>query len=923
MVLVCVLLVCGLIVVNTRGEVAHERSVVSANLQRVGNAESGSIYDSFDPQGSTLSTLQGLASQPAIASAGPGCHPAIASIQSAVDGTTTDGSAGSLFVIDSSGTVLCTAVKQASLAAGSRHFAGAAELRSAIAAGLTGTGPVFKDPSSGELMMFTAVPLVKGRTALVFMLDSQNFLKPFDAEKSVTYFVADAQTGQVLMHYPALKGVLGTAVPEGVRPLLTNGSRVRTATGPDGVRRLYRSVRIKSTHLQLMVGISEAQAYAAARAGLRRNLLIGLGMLVVLTLLGYILQRRIGRPARRLQAAIHALASDPEAPYAPTSGPTELAAVAATFNATADARRKADGLSRAILQHASDHLLVVHPDGFLSFVAPAAERALGLHVGDDLDAMLSRLHQGDRERVRTRVAEWLAESVQDLELEARVYDSHGVLRSLDVTAQDLRSDATVGGVVLTGRDVTERRAFEEHLAHQARHDPLTGLANRAAVIERLSDDLSDPTGDAACVFFVDLDRFKLVNDSHGHAVGDQVLVALAHKLTSIVAPSDLVGRFGGDEFVVVTRRVASAEEAEVLASSIRRTMEQPLLVGRRELFVSGSVGIAMAEPGDAPDAVLRNADTAMYRAKAAGRNCSAFFDGAMRAEAQRLLRTESDLHRALERDQLTLHFQPIVNLADQRVSGVEALVRWNHPYHGLVPPGDFIPVAEESGLVVPIGAWVLDAACQWAADTSAQLGRPIRVSVNVSPRQLAQPDLVHLVDEVLGRTGLDPSQLCLEVTESVLVQDAHVAERALTALHDRGIRLSIDDFGTGWSSLTYLQQFPVDEIKLDRSYVSKVDTDHGAAAIVGALVGMAHTMGMTVTAEGVETEGQRQFLQVQRCDTAQGYLFARPMPGEQVLALLAEAGPALPSPRAVPEQERSPEAALSQAPTADAGEAVA
>jgi EAL domain-containing protein (putative c-di-GMP-specific phosphodiesterase class I) len=278
----------------------------------------------------------------------------------------------------------------------------------------------------------------------------------------------------------------------------------------------------------------------------------------------------------------------------------------------------------------------------------------------------------------------------------------------------------------------------------------------------------------------------------------------------------------------------------------------------------------------------------MYRAKARGRSCSAFFDTAMRAEAQRLLRTESDLHRALERQQLTLHFQPVLDVRTGEFRGAEALVRWNHPAHGLVAPADFIPVAEETGLVVPIGAWVLSTACGWAVETAHQLGRPVWVSVNVSPRQLAQPDVVDVVSAALERTGLDPGCLCLEVTESVLVQDAESAERVLSALRNRGVRLSIDDFGTGWSSLTYLQQFPVDEIKLDRSYVGKVDRDEGSASIVGALVGMAHSLGLTVTAEGVETQAQLEFLRSQGCDAAQGYYFSRPVPPAEAVEVLRQ-----------------------------------
>jgi PAS domain S-box-containing protein len=294
------------------------------------------------------------------------------------------------------------------------------------------------------------------------------------------------------------------------------------------VRRLYRSVPVGKSKDVILVGVSEREALAPVRASLARNLVIGAGMLLLVGALGLILQRRIARPARRLGLAINALATDPEAPDAPVEGPNELAAVAATFNATADARRKADGLSRAILQHASDLLLVLDSSFSLAFVGAVAEREMGLSVGDSAGTLLGRLHPDDRERCLNAVREWAGSAQEDLELEARVHDAHGSVRWMDVRAQDLREDRSVAGIVLTCRDVTDRKAFEEHLAHQARHDSLTGLANRAAVLDRLAADLADPASGPVCVFFIDLDRFKLVNDSHGHAVGDKVLIALAH-----------------------------------------------------------------------------------------------------------------------------------------------------------------------------------------------------------------------------------------------------------------------------------------------------------------------------------------------------------------------------------------------------------
>jgi diguanylate cyclase (GGDEF)-like protein/PAS domain S-box-containing protein len=865
MVVWCAVFLGGLIAVNTHTQTDDERAQVSAALAQRGTAQATATEAGLAPDGNGIKALANLASQP-FTGHGPGCSTALAPLQRVVDN-------GFLAVVDSRGAMVC----QAPSIPTAPGTAVVPLLVSQVKARTAGVLGPFTDPSTRTPYLVAMVPVPGSEVrSLAYVTTSQAYLKPVDKESAFTSVVVDTRTGQVLMHWPEQSGAVGRSLQDTPMAGVLNTTGIRTVTGLDGARALYRSFAVEGTPYELLVGEPESVAYASVHRALRRNLLIAALALLSLALMGLVLHFRISRPVRRVRQAIRAIAHDPDAAPAPTDGPAELAAVAHAFNETTQARRRADGLSRAILHHSSDHVLVVGNEGRVSFLAPRAQRLLGVQAGQSVAGLVDKVHPDDRGHVLQVASEWVRDRGRDLHAETRIHFADGALRHIEVHGQDLRDDPYVAGLVLTCRDVTERKEWEQHLAHQARHDPLTGLANRTLVLERLQSLLDEPGRQPVAVCFLDLDRFKLINDSHGHAVGDRVLAALGRRLQRAVRPTDMVGRFGGDEFVVIGAGVGGEAEALAFAARVQAALAEPLRILRRELFVSGSVGIALGSEGDAAETILRNADTAMYRGKEQGRNGVAFFDEVMQAEAQRRLRTENDLHRAVERGELMLHLQPIVSMNEQTEASFEALVRWRHPQHGLVPPGDFIPVAEDTGLVVPIGEWVLREACRWAAAAGDRLGEPVRISVNLSARQLSEQGFLALVDEVLATTGLPAPLLCLEVTETVLVDDADTACETLAALHERGVRISIDDFGTGWASLTYLQHFPVDEIKLDRSYVSRVEDDPAAATIVGSLLDMAHSMGLTVVAEGVETHGQEAFLHARGCDLAQGYLYGKP-----------------------------------------------
>jgi len=522
-----------------------------------------------------------------------------------------------------------------------------------------------------------------------------------------------------------------------------------------------------------------------------------------------------------------------------------------------------------------------------------ANRALGELVGRTPEELVGTsikdiTHPDDWEVNAVEMRRLFAGEIQSYKMEKRYLHAHGhaVWGALSVS---LVRDVDGEPLYMVGQmeDITERKAIGERLAHQAIHDPMTGLPNRVLFMDRLALALkrAQRRHHRVAVVFLDLDRFKLVNDSLGHASGDQLLIAVADRLRSALRPSDTVARFGGDEFTVLCDDLVEDGTALEVAQRMARAIERPVLLPEGEVFVSASLGIAVSGNGDdTPSTLLRDADTAMYRAKDQGRARIELFDARTHDRAVDSLRTGNALHRALERREFELHYQPVIDLETGRVLGFEALLRWCHPERGLVYPADFIPLAEETGLIVPIGAWVLEEATmqtlRWQQTRGN--GHQLMISVNIAPRQLAEPSFPQEVASILDRTGIDPDVVWLEITESTLMHDAESAISALRALRAQGVHLAVDDFGTGYSSLSYLKRFPVEALKVDQTFVDGLGREPEDSAIVSAVVSLAHALGLVAVAEGLETPVQLGELRVLGCDQAQGYLFGRPQPARVI-----------------------------------------
>ncbi len=556
-----------------------------------------------------------------------------------------------------------------------------------------------------------------------------------------------------------------------------------------------------------------------------------------------------------------------------------------------EAIRTNEARFRSLIHNAADVILILAPDDTLAYVSPATERVLGYAPEDLIGAdPFALVHPDDVAQARSHLAHLAATPKGQGATAFRSRRRDGSWRWLEVIGTNLLADPRVGGIVVNARDVTERKALEEQLARAAMTDPLTGLPNRALFLDRLGQalDRAGPGKSEVAVLVLDLDRFKVINDSLGHDAGDRALVAVGERLAACLRPGDTVARFGGDEFMVLLEDCSDTQATEV-ARRILAALRVPLRVNGHDAVVDTSVGIALSGPAlRVPADLLRAADTALYRAKAAGRGTAVIFEAGMYADAVVRLDRETDLRAAVAQGHLRLQFQQEVELGTGRIVALEALVRWDRPGHGVVAPEDFIPVAEETGLILPLGHWVLAEACRHACSWSVPGDADVApaVSVNVSATQLRQPDFVAQVARVLQQTGLAASRLTLEVTERVFVEDAVATGKALHEVKALGVGLAIDDFGMGYSSLDYLRRLPVDTLKIDRSFVSGVGNEAENGAIVTAIAALGHALGMTVTAEGIETAEQLNQARSMGCDHGQGYHLGRPLDPTALPALL-------------------------------------
>jgi diguanylate cyclase (GGDEF)-like protein/PAS domain S-box-containing protein len=558
-------------------------------------------------------------------------------------------------------------------------------------------------------------------------------------------------------------------------------------------------------------------------------------------------------------------------------------------------RKTAEAKYRSIFDHAIEGIFQVDHQGQLVSANPAMAKILGYQSPAEL--------MDDAGDFCVKIC---GDSV-NMEKFFRVLEDHGTVQGFEVQTYRLDGKPLWGSVnahMVPGRigeairfegtleDISDHKRFEEQLLHQSLHDALTGMPNRALFTDRLSQAISRSSRQNSffALLYLDVDRFKVINDSLGHALGDQFLVKLADRLRSCTREADTLARMGGDEFAVISEQVRSLSGAIMVAERILEEMREPFAIENREIYTSVSIGIICCSGfcGTAEE-VLRDADLTMYRAKSNGKARYEVFDNALQAQTIQLLTMETEFRRALTRNEFELHYQPIVDVGSGEVVTLEALVRWRHPERGLIPPVEFIPLAEENGLIIPLGWWVIEESCRQLAHLQARFPKsvPLTMSVNISARQFAEANLGKRLERLLCDSSVVPGSIELEITESVIMDRGEAAIGQLEELKALGLRLFVDDFGTGYSSLSYLHRFPIDMLKIDRSFICEIDATGGHAEIVGAIVGLGRNLGLGLIAEGVETEAQLAVIRSLGCQQAQGYLFSKPLPADEIEKYLA------------------------------------
>lgn len=550
-------------------------------------------------------------------------------------------------------------------------------------------------------------------------------------------------------------------------------------------------------------------------------------------------------------------------------------------------------LAAHVFEFSGEAIMITDHNNLIIEVNPAFTRLTG-YTQEAVRGQNPRMLSSGRSTPEQYQAMWQAIKSEGI-WQGEMWDRHkdgGIYPKLMTVSVVKNYHGEIDYHIASFSNISDQKAAEERIRHIAHHDALTGLPNRLHLTVALEQALASAQRKQAqvAVMFIDMDRFKVINDTLGHHIGDLLLIEVAQRLRACVRESDIVARLGGDEFVIVLTGMTDDAAATVVASKMIHALGQPYQIENNVLHSSPSIGISIF-PVDGQDiaTLMKNADTAMYHAKDQGRNNMQYFTAAMNASAGERLELERDLRTALETGQFLLHYQPQVNASSTHICGVEALIRWHHPQRGLVPPLKFITIAEETGLIEPIGAWVLDEACRQLAAWKIAGITGVTMAINLSAHQLRSPHLVELVQQTLRRHGVAEGELEIEITESVAMANPERAIGRLQALRNLGVRLAIDDFGTGYSSLAYLKTLPIHSLKLDRAFVRDIETDTNDAAISAATLALAHSLGLKVVAEGVETTGQRDFLVAHHCDYLQGYLFGKPEPADTLTAKLPHA----------------------------------